>query len=621
MTDEYVDDPGPVAEYRDPELAARFDAEPVPDHRPGFWAELESSLQTGVEAGTDETDGVEPGFRLHAVGGDRGLDTGAGSDPGRPEGAILGAVAAPESAMGPGDRRWGPARWLAVAAGVLMAAGIGAAALLAGDGGSAPVESAAPTPSSDPPSTSTTIDPSTTELVTTESTERPATTTTAPADTGAATTVADDGAGVDLLAVEVGARAVGSGHLLGFSPDDSTVLVVDDAPGVGRGCEGAELLALYAQDLASGRRTPALGDGATVETGGLSLLISPFEASPPSVGTRPVYWIDWCDGTPGAVRRGVLAADGRITMVEPVATGSDDDPFADQVEARAQGVGQVSPDGSRTLVVDDGTAEVVSIDGGTPTTWELPVALAGAAVSSGAWSPDGQVVALGTDDSVIVWSPDTGRHRVFDSGRVLGLVFANDGRRLAVTSMNGTGPTGTVLSFGPLPEPAPAPPRCSGAVDLAPIESSGSSDRPLPERVAATAAAIDRAAAACDWDALDGLTGPAFTASFGGDDPVPLWRAQEVGGGSPMWYLRTLLRLAPAVDGAIGDPTDPARWVWPSFHLSPDCEFDTDDRAALEALGEDPDRVEADCRTVGGYLGYRTAIDETGAWRSFVAGD
>ena len=46
-----------------------------------------------------------------------------------------------------------------------------------------------------------------------------------------------------------------------------------------------------------------------------------------------------------------------------------------------------------------------------------------------------------------------------------------------------------------------------------------------------------------------------------------------------------------------------------------------EERRTLEALAYDPDQAEAGCRTVGGYAGYRTAIDGEGRWRYFVAGD
>ncbi len=616
--DDLQPDPPPVAEYRDPELARRFGADPVPGHRVGFWSDLEARLADGpsdprIDGGPSDPAPTGPAtpetVRLAST-----VDVADHLADHRP--ADDRVVDHPAAGHRLAERGWGPSRWLVAAAAGLLVAAVASVALITQNRSSSSLESASPV------STTTTV---TTVATTTETTTSE--TTTSPSTTVAVTTTTssapdrdpDDGPGVDYFDGDAQVRSIGPGQAVAFSPDGTAVLVVDDAPGPITGCEGAELLALYTQDLATGQRQPTFGDGATVETGGIELRISPFGPTPAGVATHPVYWTDWCDGVAGPVQRGVLSADGLISMVEPVAA-DERHPFAG-----ATPIGLPSPDGANAVVVARGTASVVQLDdsgqiAGAARLIELPPSLGEVEIHRAAWSPDGGVVALGGETEVIMWDPWSGEHQRFPNGSTIGLSFDLGGQRLAVVSADEGIVRSSVLSFGDLPAPVAAPPRCSGRVELAPLSLATSADS-VPDEVATTAETIDRAAADCDWDALTTLVDEDFVASFGGDGAVDLWQQQEAQGSSPMWYLRVLLRQPFAVDGETGDPADPPRIVWPSLHLDPDCDFDDDDRRTLEALAYDADRVIADCATIGGYLGFRTAIDGTGAWRYFVEGD
>lgn len=606
MTDDPTSDPGPVAEYRDPELARRFDGAPIPAHGPDFWSDLEASLSGASTVGD--------GPHLTAVPAD------SAASPIPPASPIAEAGPVPDASPLPDPvpaGRWGTGRWLAVAAAVLVVAGAGGLAIAYGQGRSSPIVSAAPASSA---SSSTTMEleadepvpPSTTAAPTSTSTTS-ATVISPPPSAGDAVDYFDGGATV---------VPVGTGRAVGFSPDDRALLVVDEGPGPGLGCEGAHLLALYAQDLATGARIPALPDGMAVETGGLQLAISPFGATPPEVGARPVYWTDWCDGVRATTRRGLLAPDGTISMIEDVEAGGDQDPFADgrtDLGEGASAVGRPSPDGTAILIVEERSVRVSPIDDPSagPTLPDAEPA-GGTVYRTGAWAPTGEVVAVASGTEVVLWNPTTGEQQRFDAAGVLDLVFDNSGRRLAVVSAGETGYATKVFTFGGLPDPTPAPARCSGGVELAPIETRSLTSAGLSSEAAATAAAVDRAAATCDWAALARLTGKEFTASFGGADAVGLWEAQEAAGDSPMWALRQLLRL-PAGTRA-GDDDTPAMFVWPALQLREDCDY-RKDRRTLDALGYDLEQAEEDCEQVGGYLGYRTAIDADGRWRYFVAGD
>lgn len=138
----------------------------------------------------------------------------------------------------------------------------------------------------------------------------------------------------------------------------------------------------------------------------------------------------------------------------------------------------------------------------------------------------------------------------------------------------------------------------------------------LPAAVADRRDAILTAALACDLDALAALTGPSFTASFGGGDPKDVWTADEDFGSEPMRALVEILRLAPtSTDGDGG-----VFYVWPpAFNYDTWEEVPEADREALRVLYDDAD-FEGFAQ-FGGYIGYRTVITEDGTWTAFVAGD
>lgn len=73
--------------------------------------------------------------------------------------------------------------------------------------------------------------------------------------------------------------------------------------------------------------------------------------------------------------------------------------------------------------------------------------------------------------------------------------------------------------------------------------------------------AILTAALACDIDGLAALTGPSFTASFGGGEPAEVWTAdEEEFNNEPMRALVEILRLPPTSgdDGKGG-----VAYIWP----------------------------------------------------------
>lgn len=580
--DDQIPEPGPVAEYRDPELVRRFQSDPVPQHGAGFWSELEARL--GGASGSDTPDVTAP----------------------------LPVTSVDLAPVRTDEGRWTAGRWLVAAAVAVL--GLGGAFLVAQGRSSSPVESAAPSPDSGqddaddetaPPMTSTT-------LARTTTTAAPPSTSTVPQPPVAP--------GPDYFADGVRVDPIGPGRVVAFSPDDAAVLILDDAPGVASGCEGAELLALFTQDLNTGRRRSTLGEGVAIETGGLELAISPFGATPDEVATRPVYGKEWCDGEPSALWRGVLAADGQVSMIEPVEMAGADDPFAAGQTGLYDGSGLTSPDGEHVVVISGSTAQVAErgAEGGAvgPVVASLPDDLGLRSISGGSWSPAGDVVALSAEGALVLWSPWTGEHQRFDSQAASGLVFDNSGGRLAVVSWDGD-TTSSLLTFGDRPEPVPAPPRCSGRVAMPALSTQSLIEQGLPPQVITTAIAIDDAAATCDWSTLEGLTPEEFVAGFGGGDALEIWRQQEANGQSPMWYLRTLLRQPNVVDTTL----EPVLHVWPSLYLKEDCSYGPADKEILDALGYGSTLGEEACELVGGYLGHRTAIDASGQWRYFVAGD
>lgn len=138
----------------------------------------------------------------------------------------------------------------------------------------------------------------------------------------------------------------------------------------------------------------------------------------------------------------------------------------------------------------------------------------------------------------------------------------------------------------------------------------------LPAAVAETRNAIFAAAAACDFDALEGLAGDQFNTSFGGGgvENLRLWENQ---GRDPM---ATLLYLLDMKHATIEVDDDADIYVWPavaaSGSLGEITEEELDELANIHSEGELDDFASA-----GSYLGWRTGIDQEGNWLYFVAGD
>ncbi|MDH3683718.1 MAG: hypothetical protein OEV40_27670 [Acidimicrobiia bacterium] len=129
--------------------------------------------------------------------------------------------------------------------------------------------------------------------------------------------------------------------------------------------------------------------------------------------------------------------------------------------------------------------------------------------------------------------------------------------------------------------------------------------------------AILTAALACDIDGLAALTGPSFTASFGGGAPAEVWASDEEFGYEPTRALVEILRLPPT-SGDDGSGGVVYRWP-PAFNYETWEDVSEADREALRVIYDDDD-FEMFAQ-FGGYIGYRASIAEDGTWTVFVAGD
>lgn len=197
---------------------------------------------------------------------------------------------------------------------------------------------------------------------------------------------------------------------------------------------------------------------------------------------------------------------------------------------------------------------------------------------------------------------------------------ATDGQTSAPTSKETTDETSSTTETTESTDSTDSTLTTSG--DEATCSASGF-ERPgpqseLPAPVAEKREAILTAALACDIDALAALTGPSFTASFGGGDPAEIWTAdEEEFDNEPMRALVEILRLAPTTgdDGSGG-----IAYTWPpAFSYETWEEVPEPDREALRVLYDDDDFE--GFTQFGGYVGYRTSITEDGTWTAFVAGD
>lgn len=150
------------------------------------------------------------------------------------------------------------------------------------------------------------------------------------------------------------------------------------------------------------------------------------------------------------------------------------------------------------------------------------------------------------------------------------------------------------------------PATCSG-FDVSPIGGQAA----LPPLVAAKRTAIGDAITRCDFLELNALTGPSFTASFGGGEALDLWAEEELIGLTPFADIARTLELPYTI--IEGDATD--IYVWPSAFGDDPTEADW---VALEALYNEE---EIELWRNDGFVGLRIGITERGTWIFAVAGD
>lgn len=185
------------------------------------------------------------------------------------------------------------------------------------------------------------------------------------------------------------------------------------------------------------------------------------------------------------------------------------------------------------------------------------------------------------------------------------LALACGGNDTASRGNDTAAPDTTRPAAGPADTPPP-PVYCSAST----LEAEPPPQPDLPEAVAATRAAIVRAAVACDYAALDSLAGDeGFTYSFGnGVSAGDYWRDAEARNGQPLWYLVQTLALP-------WFRPDSSLYAWPSVFTDEPTE---EDWAMLEGIYS-ADEIAA-YREIG-FIGWRAGIAPDGEWRFFVAGD
>lgn len=137
----------------------------------------------------------------------------------------------------------------------------------------------------------------------------------------------------------------------------------------------------------------------------------------------------------------------------------------------------------------------------------------------------------------------------------------------------------------------------------------------LPAAVAERRNAIIAAAAACDFNALEGLAGDQFNTSFGGGGVASL-RLWEDQGQDPMATLLYLLDMRHTTI-EVDDGAD--IYVWPAVAAGSWGEITEEELDELANIHSE-DELD-DLATAGSYLGWRTGIDQDGNWLYFVAGD
>lgn len=124
------------------------------------------------------------------------------------------------------------------------------------------------------------------------------------------------------------------------------------------------------------------------------------------------------------------------------------------------------------------------------------------------------------------------------------------------------------------------------------------------------------AALACDFDALAELAGEEFSYTFGPPDPAgpaAYWRSTDAQD-RVMDSLARILTIAYVRD-AKGDD---ASFVWPSAQAANPTDADWNALVEAEVITEDELPV---LRSLGSYVGFRSAITPGGTWQYFIAGD
>lgn len=141
-------------------------------------------------------------------------------------------------------------------------------------------------------------------------------------------------------------------------------------------------------------------------------------------------------------------------------------------------------------------------------------------------------------------------------------------------------------------------------------------DTTLPNMVESTRESLIEYAVACDFDGLAAVAGETLITDFAGGGAANL-AAWE---GEGAQALGTLLTLFDMSHGVIDDGQGGQIFVWPAAHAYRSWdEIPADAVAELSALYTS-DEIQL-MEESGGYLGWRTGIDDDGHWLFFVAGD
>lgn len=595
-----------AGEYRDEQLSRAFDADLVPQHGSDFWSNLQVNL--GVET---------PGLTTGSTTGSTTVSeqpTGQAPDRGRTDDSTTplqlldhhgpGTDDAELLSVRPIDRRRRAALPMLIAAAMIAVVGLGVVALVIAANNQTTVDTGPATADvsvgDEERSPDTTAQPGDRE----------------PDDQSGKASAGDPDAVQPLRAdyfSDPQAVSIGSGQIVGFSADESSVLLVDETSGPELGCEGAPMLELWTQDLAGGVR---YNQDVPVQTGGLEVTAIENNGD----GSQTLTWVDFCDGAISSAKTGQLAADGQLDQVEEIDANSQSSSF-DSSEV-------VSPDGSTVLTLDGGPARVRLVDGdenSSEQTTEWALDLPDIRGGGGSFDPTGQVVAIPGADVVHLWLFRTDRLVTVPVVGAYDTGFSASGELLRVSSFDETRGATVVVFDGdqrpiqPLVDGAETTVVCSGTVELAPLSPDDLVAAGLSPAAAETAMVIDSAAAQCDWESLTTLAGDDFTASLGGGG-VELLIESEEAGTDTLRTLRVLLRQPFGSQQPAGDPG--ALYVWPAAFLRDSCDAFTDeDRASLLELGYSEDDIARDCDALGGYAGWRVGIDADGNWLYFVAGD